>query len=123
MIEHVEEVDTNFKLVAFPRRERHPDSFRQAEIEPVPRRSTQCIASHDSSTDVGIDYKECIVERDWSDEVVLAIARWRLDVAETVGNRHRVSRSIWIANRGPIVRGYAVAVDVKTIQVSRFHSS
>jgi len=76
MIEHVEEVDANFKLVAFPRREWQSDSFRQAQIEPVPRWSTQCVTSHDSSTDVGIDYKARIIERDRRNEVVLAEAGW-----------------------------------------------
>jgi hypothetical protein len=39
-IEHVEEVDTNLKLVAFPWRERDSDSFRETDIEPVPAWST-----------------------------------------------------------------------------------
>src|SRR5689334_1524659 len=123
MIEHVEEVDPNFKLVAFPWCPRHSDRLRQTEIEPVPRWSTQCIASNDSSTDVGIDYKARIVERDRRDEVVLAVPGRRGNITEAVGNRHRVARSIWITNRRPVISRNAVAVNVKTIQVSRFHRS
>src|SRR6185503_6747581 len=113
-VEHVEEVDTNFKLVAFPWRERHSNGFRETQIEPVPTWSTKCIPSHDSSTNVGIDYKTCIVERDWSNEIIGTVAGWRFYITEAVGNRHRVARSVWITNRRPIVGIHSVLVNVKT---------
>ena len=123
MVQDVEEVHTDFKFIVFPRRERHLDRFGETEIEPVPARSTQRITSHDSCTDVGIDYETRIVESNRSDEIIRAIAGWRHDIAECVNNRHGVGRRIEVVHRRTVVGGYAVAVDVKAIQISCFDSS